>query len=414
MKRKANVTKVKVGSVTVRIYARSRKTVGGGERTVFELADYSTGVRRLRGFSDEAEAVREARRIAGQLSTGNAEAARMMGHEAASYTRAIELLRQTGDTLETACDRYANAVKVLGDGARLIEAVRDFNKRNPATLPSKTVTKASEELQEALKADASKRYLGDLKYRLKKFSDAFQTDIGSITAGDIQRWLDGLDCGKQSRLNFRRVVGRLFAFAKSRGYVTDNPTKELERIKVKSTSAVSIYTPAEVAKLLKAAADDFLPALAVAAFAGLRSAEIVRLDWADIKLDDRHIVVEAAKAKTASRRIVPIAPNLCAWLKPHAKAKGRVWAKTERKLYTRQQETANTAGVEWKQNALRHSFISYRLAEVQDAAKVSLEAGNSPQMVFRHYREVVRPKDGAAWFSVSPEAPANLVQLKTA
>jgi hypothetical protein len=30
----------------------------------------------------------------------------------------------------------------------------------------------------------------------------------------------------------------------------------------------------------------------------------------------------------------------------------------------------------------RHSFISYRLADVQAAAQVALEAGNSPQIIF--------------------------------
>ena len=56
----------------------------------------------------------------------------------------------------------------------------------------------------------------------------------------------------------------------------------------------------------------------------------------------------------------------------------------------------------WKHNALRHSFISYRVAETQDVAKVSLEAGNSPQMIFKHYRELVRPDAAKAWFALMP------------
>jgi hypothetical protein len=56
----------------------------------------------------------------------------------------------------------------------------------------------------------------------------------------------------------------------------------------------------------------------------------------------------------------------------------------------------------WKHNALRHSFISYRLAAVQNTAQVALEAGNSPQMIFRHYRELVRPMDAEKWFEVTP------------
>jgi len=42
------------------------------------------------------------------------------------------------------------------------------------------------------------------------------------------------------------------------------------------------------------------------------------------------------------------------------------------------------------------------VAQTQDVAKVSLEAGNSPQMIFKHYRELLGPKDADAWFNISP------------
>jgi hypothetical protein len=39
--------------------------------------------------------------------------------------------------------------------------------------------------------------------------------------------------------------------------------------------------------------------------------------------------------------------------------------------------------------SLCHSYISYRIAEVKNAARVALEAGNSPAIIFRHYRKLV-------------------------
>jgi hypothetical protein len=33
---------------------------------------------------------------------------------------------------------------------------------------------------------------------------------------------------------------------------------------------------------------------------------------------------------------------------------------------------------------------------------VALEAGNSPQIIFQHYRELVRPTDAEKWFAVTP------------
>jgi len=38
------------------------------------------------------------------------------------------------------------------------------------------------------------------------------------------------------------------------------------------------------------------------------------------------------------------------------------------------------------------------------SAKVALEAGNNPQMIFRYYRELRRPMDAEKWFGMTPDA----------
>ena len=43
-----------------------------------------------------------------------------------------------------------------------------------------------------------------------------------------------------------------------------------------------------------------------------------------------------------------------------------------------------------------------RLADIQAAAQVALEAGNSPQMIFSNYRELVTPQDAETWFAIVP------------
>jgi len=39
-------------------------------------------------------------------------------------------------------------------------------------------------------------------------------------------------------------------------------------------------------------------------------------------------------------------------------------------------------GFVWQENGLRHSFISYRLAVLHGTARVAVEAGNSPEVIF--------------------------------
>ena len=70
--------------------------------------------------------------------------------------------------------------------------------------------------------------------------------------------------------------------------------------------------------------------------------------------------------------------------------------------------------VKWKANALRHSYASYRFAQTGDVGRVAGELGNSPAIVHRHYRELVSATDADRWFSVLPESPGNVVQMKKA
>ena len=68
--------------------------------------------------------------------------------------------------------------------------------------------------------------------------------------------------------------------------------------------------------------------------------------------------------------------------------------------------------MKWKKNALRHSFISYRVAETQNVAQVALEAGNSPQIIFQHYRELVRLKEAKEWFAIEPNTVADVRRVR--
>ena len=418
--------KVTVGNVTVKIYNR----LMAGKYKRFEVADYSKGFRRLLSFSDAGEARAQAKKIATQIAAGEAEAAQIRGKDAAAYGQAIEILRPTGTHLISAATRYAECFKILC-GDRLLEACKDFARRNPTKREPRMVQQVVDELVELkAKRHASGRYVEDLKWRLGKFAEAFAVDIGSVTTRDIQAWLDGLDAAPRSLKNFRGMANTLFKFAEARGFIArgENPVAATEKVGTRNNNPIEIYTPDELQRLLMAAPDWFKPVLAVQAFAGVRSAEVWRLDWHDIKLERGHIEIGADKAKTASRRIVPILPNLAQWLAPHAKRSGKVFGKSRPYFY---EVTAKVAAateiktdveksiaalpaVKWKQNALRHSYISYRVADTADVPRVALECGNTPAMIFAHYREVVVPADAKTWFAIAPEREANVVPMAAA
>ena len=155
---------------------------------------------------------------------------------------------------------------------------------------------------------------------------------------------------------------------------------------------------------MESAEPDILPYFAIAAFAGLRSAELERLDWKQVDLESGLIEIKARHAKTAARRLVKVLPNLAAWLHRYRGCTGNVCPPNFRKGFNAVRAKAGLFH-DWSENVLRHSYGSYHLAEFKDVAALALEMGNSPQVIFKHYRELVKPNDAYQYWSIVPAVP---------
>jgi integrase len=397
---------ITLGNVTVTIYRR----ITPNGKTGFMLAYKQDGKRKFDSYPDEAEAVQEANTKARQLSTLGVKAAQLTDDELRACVAAMDAVKPLNLPLGRAVEKLLEAVEIVGDVAKVIEACRLYASRNKRTTRKPVADVVAELLAIKESRGASARYMQDLRNRLKQFADAFCKDACNVSTADIQAWFDSRKFSAQNYMGFRRVIHLLFEFAKARGYAADNPAASLERVKVKH-GATLIFKPEEIAKLLTASSPDFLPVLVIGAFAGLRSAEIERLEWSDIHFADKCIVVGADKAKTASRRVVPVADNLAAWLAPYEGRKGKVWTGGHDEFYDAQQETAKAAGLKWKANALRHSAASYMFALSNDAGRVAGFLGNSASVVHKHYRELVKPADAQRWFSLKPKTQVNVVTM---
>ena len=290
-------------------------------------------------------------------------------------------------------------------GKTIADATRFYVDHLEEITRSQTVSHAVNELQSACKADGkSVRYLRDLKYRLGRFAEEFGSrHIAEIATADIDRWLRELSLGPVSRNTFRRRLVTLFKFAKTHGWCRTIPAAESTRVREVSDE-VGILTPSELSGLLNVASEETLPYWAIGAFAGLRASEIERLEWADVNI--RHIRVRAKHAKTASRRLVDIQPNLRKWLQPYRSKVGKVTPENLRvKLLADRKRAADLGALtrKWPSNALRHSFASYYLARFDDAPKLALQLGHIGQdIIFRHYREVVTRAEASRYWKIEP------------
>jgi integrase len=256
------------------------------------------------------------------------------------------------------------------------------------------------------KADGkSASYIRSMTAIFNRFNKSFAGRLVSeINAAEIDDWLRAIPLEPLTRNNHRRVLATLFGYARLRRYCTENPVLETTKAKIKS-KPVEVLTPEQTRQLLECADPTIRPILAIGAFAGLRPAEITRLDWREIHLDRGFIEVTAAKSKTASRRLVTILPNLKAWLELAAKQSGPVNPQNARKLTDAARLRAGLK--DWPSNALRHSYGSYHLAHFQNSGATSLEMGHTTSSIlFQHYREVVRPQEAQVYWSILPQTPS--------
>jgi integrase len=399
---------VKRGSSVVKIY-RDRKPTG----TYYRVAYHIGGKRHRLHHNDVEKAIAEAEAKAAQLSRGDVDAMQLSGKDRLVYGRAVEAVREHGVPLDAAALEYSEARKIL-DGVGLVDAARFYARHHGRDVKRKAVVEAVREMIDAKKTGGvSEVYLNDLRYRLGMFADSFQCDVVSLTPDDVQSFFDRIKLSARSFNNFLRTLRTFCRFAQDRGWLSKEVDllSSVKRRKEKSTP-VEILTPQEMAALLEHAAPEIAPCFALGAFAGLRSEEILRLEWGDVTRRPGFIEVAADKAKTAARRLVPITDNLASWLRPSWSNDGPLWQNTKAMFFKTRLRAAAQAGIKWKQNALRHSFISYRLAEIQDVNRVALEAGNSPQMIFRHYRELATPEQARTWFRIAPDEAKNVVLLQ--
>jgi integrase len=348
-------------------------------------------------FKTRSEADAEAVRQRTLLERHSREAIGLSPREMSDFITARKKLAEYGDTIN-------EAVKFRVD---YFERIRRSGV---------TIAQLAEEVLAAKQRDGrAPMYLVDLRKRLARFCTEFGSrPIAAITIEELDNWLRDLPLSPKSRANFRANIGVLFSYASNRRIIDFNPIRHTAKPKLPDNPP-EIFAVDELRGLLEAARcgeTDVVPMLAIGALAGLREAEIQRLDWSEVDLVRGHIEVTAAKAKSARRRIVPIQPNLAAWLQPYSGMRGRVVPAGARRKLARVRRAAKLS--RWPTNGLRHSFASYRLAAIHDAPRVAMELGHtSPQMLFSTYREVVRPEEAERFWRIAPEKTANIVTFGT-
>ena len=290
----------------------------------------------------------------------------------------------------------------------LTQAVEFFIRNVPRTESAKSIEELKDEFLKSRKAmNCRPRTIVQYESYLRvNCTDFGKVEVTRLLRQDIEDWLEESEWSPRTRKNYLVTLTTILNFAVGKGYCSNNHAGTIDR-PILDDRPVGILTVEQARGLLRAAKEfdpEMLPALAIGLFAGLRRSELFALDSSEIDHDHPTIEVKGIKAKTRQRRLVNVAENLLAWLNLYLKPSGAITPEENIDVFSeRLHELAVKAGItHWLNNAIRHSFGSYFLGRTKDENLTASEMGNSPEVIIKHYRALVRDADVTRYWRVAP------------
>ncbi len=354
----------------------------------------------------------EARLTASQLNAGRIEAADMSASDRAELAAARKIVSST--PLLSALNEWKEA-RALCSG-NLIGAVRFYAEHFKKAERKQILVKDAVAAFMKVKTDEGIQVTASYGRVLPRLRDGELGDVPleSVDREKLSDWInrafavEGTERAHPETFNTaRRRFVTMWKWARDEGYLPKLAKTAAEEIKTRKDhpeahAAIGIMTVADWRRALEVVREKevgLLATLVIAGFCGLRRSELMEQKWADIDLKRGFLRVTKAKPRTPARRLVPISPAARRWLAicpKESETIGKSWASDHVRARLKE------AGIPCPDNALRHSFISYRCAETGSVDRTAQDAGNSPKIVFQHYRELVTPKQGKEWFAVLP------------
>ena len=264
---------------------------------------------------------------------------------------------------------------------------------------------AEQMIAEAEKNDRRDRTVAELKSRLRTFAEGFPDQrLSELTIEEIKAWVDeDEDWSARTRINYLTKISQLYNYALKHNWVDANLAERIDRPSAED-SEPKIFTVEQAENLLKNANKfGLLPYVALGLFAGLRSAELMQLDWRDVKFEDKAVVVGQQVAKRRSRQVVEMCDALYAWLSLLTKLNGKIVDAKE--FRDNMDELRKAAELEaWPHNGLRHSFGSYHLAFYGDAVKTAGQMGHrGSDVIHNHYKALVLKTEAEKFWNLKPK-----------
>jgi len=221
-------------------------------------------------------------------------------------------------------DAIAALSLLEGTGLTLAQAVALAKKHHQSAVGNISVRIAVDKLLIEKEAEnLRERSVRDLRNRLDIFCQTFgERPVKEITQTEVETWLSDLRgiSGKsaeglsaRTKKNYLITVRTFFNYSISKGYrAAENPASKISTPKI-DWEQPSILTVDEAKALVTAATNEqegrLLASVTLGLFAGIRSSEIMRLDWDAIDLKEGILTIGSTIAKKRRLRVVELTPT---------------------------------------------------------------------------------------------------------
>jgi integrase len=132
-------------------------------------------------------------------------------------------------------------------------------------------------------------------------------EVHTMSQADIVRWLDGRDVTVATRNRDLSQLSAFFKHAIMLGHARENPVKGIPRPKERLKPIPYVEEKVQNA-FLDEVPEDLRPFCVLAVDTGMRSGELLALEWRDVNLSEASILVRDSKTKKP--REIPMTPRV--------------------------------------------------------------------------------------------------------
>lgn len=270
--------------------------------------------------------------------------------------------------------------------------------------------------------------------RLKTHLDRFALTFGDrlvreVTGNETLEWVRdlGKELDPRTVWNHYDSLCNFFNWSARRGYTKNASTDDIHEsdlpvIPKKPKGVLTVEQVRAMLAWLDANRPRFVAWHALQLFAGIRNAEVARMQWEWIDLKRQVITLpgwtldrdggEVTRVvKTGDDWVLHDLPeNLWLWLEKHGEEKGPIRAPSgdavKRMRGRRFRELPEHPIPSWPQNAMRHTFCTMMISLHDDAAKVAnWSRHTNPKQLYKSYvGKLVSKEEAKEFFAIAPHS----------